>query len=463
MNFVQRSIRGARRISLSHRAVGIGVTVAILLFGAAVFQMEKIMAMLSSGDTIRAEFSRGYKLEEYHSEVRIANATVGKVTDVKLTDHGTVLVSMKVDNDVRDILKSAPSAAIRPTTLLGGVYYVSLLPGGANGKFDGNTIPVQRTSVSVELDKVLSAVTPPAQKGVQSSISQLDGTLRQGGKESVRDLLNDAPGVLQPAGEVLGAARGTRPGTDLTELVEGLETTAVVLNRTDGQLSSIFTDMHRATAALAAGSQPLAESMTTMPDTLRTTRTGLGDLRGSLDLLTSTAESLRPTAKSLDSLLQDLDPVLVRARPLVSDTRTLLTDLRPLVQELIPTADKATQVLSNVRGPVLDRINGPIKQMVLSPWQGSGVYQDGGSSNRFYEELGYLGVNGAKVFQTHDQNGTHGRLMAGVGGRTLGGAAVPMSLEQYLESLGINQPPGPRSNSQSGGLLRFLMPPEESR
>ncbi|WP_250282299.1 MlaD family protein [Frankia sp. CiP1_Cm_nod2] len=441
--------------------MGIGVFVVILLFGAAVFQMDKITTTLGSGDTIQAEFSRGYKLEEYHSEVRVADATVGKVTGVKQTDHGTVVVSMKVDNDVRDILRTAPGAAVRPTTLLGGVYYVSLVPGGANGRFDGSTIPVQRTSVAVELDKVLSAVTPPAQKGVQSSIDQLDETLRQGGKESVRALLKDAPGALQPAGEVLDAARGTQPETDLAELVSGLETATVALNRTDGQLSSIFTNLHRITAALAAGSQPLAESVKTLPDTLRTTRTGMDDLRVSLDLLTSTAGSLRPTAKSLNSLLQELDPVLVQTRPLVSDTRTLLTDLRPLVQELIPTADRATQVLTNVRGPVLDRINGPIKQMVLSPWQGSGVYQGGGNSNRFYEELGYLGVNGAKVFQTHDQNGTQGRLMAGVSGRTLGGSVVPMSLEQYLETLGVGQPPGPRSSS--GGLLQFLMLPEEPR
>jgi phospholipid/cholesterol/gamma-HCH transport system substrate-binding protein len=446
------------------RAIGIVVLVVILVAGFAAFEKDEITTAVNNGDTIQAEFSRGYKLDNYRSDVRVADVQVGKVTDVESTDHGTVLVTMKVKDDIRDVLGRSPSAAIRPTTLLGGVYYVALTPGGAHGTFAG-PIPVARTSVPVELGEVLSALTPPARQGVQSSVSRLDATLHQGGKDAARSLIQDAPGTLRPTGDVLNAALGTRPETDLTGLVSGLRNTAAVLNRTDGQLDAIFTDLNRSTGALAAERQPLSGALANLPATLRTTRTGLGDLHGTLDRLISTATSLQPTARSLDSLLGKLDPVLDRTRPVVSETRDLVGAARPLVQELVPTVDSGTQDLANVRGPVLDRLNGPIKDLVLSPWKGTGVYAGGGNGHRFYEEVGYLGVNGAKVFQTHDGNGAQGRLMAGVGARTLGGAAVPMSLEQYLETLGLEQPLGPQEDANSGHALlpQFPIPPEEPR
>jgi phospholipid/cholesterol/gamma-HCH transport system substrate-binding protein len=425
------------------------MTVAILAACIGTFEMKRITTTLSPGETVEAEFARGYKLEAYRSGVRIAGATVGKVRSVKATDHGTVVVSMKVSEKARDVLGSSPSASVRPTTLLGGVYYVSLAPGGTDAEFDGDVIPVKRTTVPVELDKVLSSLNTPAQEGVQGVVRQLDKTGKAGARTNFRKLLKDAPGTLEPTAKVLNAARGTRPGTDLTALVDGLQTTAATTTRRRGQLDSIFADLDRSTAALASGSQPLAEAISTLPQSLRTTRAGMSDLRGTMDRLTSTAESLQPTARSLDSLLEELDPVLVRARPVVHDARAFLADARPLVRHLIPTSEKATTAMTNVRGPVLDRVNGPIKALVLSPWKGTGPYAGGGNNNTFFEELAYLGVDGAKVFQTHDGNGAQGRLMAGIGAQTLGGGPVPMSLEQYFEGLGWNQPLGPQEAGQS--------------
>ncbi|GAB2962349.1 MlaD family protein [Amycolatopsis acidiphila] len=466
MNALRKSLGGARRQlgRMSGRTIGIVVLVVVLVAGFAAFEKDEISTALDYPDTVQAEFPRDYKLEDYGSDVRVADVKVGKVTGVESTDHGTVLVTMKVQDGIRGVLGQSPSAAIRPTTLLGGVYYVALTPGGAQGTLAG-PIPVARTSVPVELGEVLSAVTPPAREGVRASVGQLDETVRQGGKDATRELLQNAPGTLKPTGDLLDAARGTRPETDLTGVVTGLRNTAAVLDRTGGQLDAIFTDLDRSTGTLAAERQPLSGALADLPATLRTTRAGLGDLQGTLDRLTATATSLRPTARSLDSLLGKLDPVLARTRPVLSDTREVVADAGPLVQQLVPAADSGTQDLANVRGPVLDRLNGPIKDLVLSPWKGTGVYAGGGNDHRFYEEVGYLGVHGAKVFQTHDGNGAQGRLMAGVGARTLGGAAVPLSLEQYLETLGLDQPAGPQEDANSGKALlpEFPIPPEEPR
>ena len=54
---------------------------------------------------------------------------------------------------------ASTSAAIRPTTLLGGNYYLELEPGGDRGPLRGD-IPLALTELPVELDKVALALQP---------------------------------------------------------------------------------------------------------------------------------------------------------------------------------------------------------------------------------------------------------------------------------------------------------------
>jgi len=90
------------------------------------------------------------------------------------------------------------------------------------------------------------------------------------------------------------------------------------------------------------------------------TRSGADDLSGTLDKLTDTADDARPAVRALDPLLRKLDPTLHDLRELLGDLRPLLEDAKPLVKELVPTVDSATDVLHDLNGTVLDRINGPI-------------------------------------------------------------------------------------------------------
>jgi phospholipid/cholesterol/gamma-HCH transport system substrate-binding protein len=432
----------------SAKSVGVAVLVALVLFGVGAFEKERLTTMLTPGETLEAKFTRNHHLVPYDSEVKMAGVHLGTVTDVERTDDGAALVSMKVAEGTTDKLGSEPSAAIRPALLVGGRNYVALTPGGHTGEFNGGPIPVARTSIPVELDDVLSSFTAEAREGVQSTVHKMEKTLDPVGRRSVKSVLRTAPGTLGITDEVLNAARGTRPGTDLTRLVRGLESAGAVLSEQHAQLSQILSSLHHTTATLSSTRKPLAQTVTTLPHTLRRTRAGLVALNGTLDRLTVTADQIRPSIQQLDPLLTRLDPVLVEARPIVHDVRILLDDARPLAERLVPVVSRGTGVLRNVNGPVLRRVRGPMQQTVLSPWHGHGVYEGGGNDNLFYEEVGFLAVDGAKAFQTHDHNGSLGRLMAGVGGRSVGGSAVPRSVEQYLETLGFSDA-GPQEGSGS--------------
>jgi len=435
---------------MSAKVLGVMTVLVTVLAFVATFNADSIGTRLKSwtgsAETVQAEFPRQYRLisdSAYHSDVKIAGVVVGKVTDVEETDRGTALVTMQVDEGVRDKLGDRPSAAIRPTLVTGGIYYVTLTPGG-DGEFD-DPIPAKRTTTPVELDQVLGAVSgPDAKEGIRSAIGQTDATLRQGGTDAVRRFAADAPDALRPAGVVLDAVRGTRPATDLTRFVAGLESTASAFNRDGGRIGPIIESLNSTTAALAAGSEPLADAVSTGAQTLRVTRAGLADLQPTLENLADTAEQFRPAARQLDPFLQHLNPVLERARPVVADLRAVARDGRPLLDSLVPTAEQATAALDDVRGPVLKRVNGPIRDVVHSPFRGTGVWEGTGGPEPLYKELGYLIANAAVVFDTHDGTVSMGRLQAGVGGRSVGGGSFPKSLEQYLEQFGLQQPIGPQ-------------------
>lgn len=425
--------------ALSHRPspspfkLGVVVIVAILLAVVGLSQMERIKTWVRPTDTVRVNFAKDYRLQELVSEVKVAGVPVGVVQSVERAGDGTAIAELEVDEGVTDTLGAAPRAAIRPTTILGGKYYVELVPGGRAEPLTG-TIPVERTRVPVEVQQVISALQPDAITGIRSSTRALDETLNVQGRKAIENLLADAPNTLRPASAVLQGMQGTHPETDLPNLVHGLESTAHALNRNEGELASIVQNMDTVSGVLDNRSAELAATIQELPETFDATNRGLDRLERTLDKLRETSDPVRPVVRELDTTLAHLDPVLAKSRPLLADLRTLLRDARPLVEQLVPTTRGTTSVLNDVRGPVLDRINGPIKQMVRTPFTGTGVYAGGGSAKPVYQELAYMFADMDRASQMVDENGTAVGLQPGFGGALVSG--TPINLEQLLDTIG---------------------------
>ncbi|SFO50439.1 phospholipid/cholesterol/gamma-HCH transport system substrate-binding protein [Pseudonocardia ammonioxydans] len=425
--------RGKR---MSPLFLGLLTAVVALVFGAALFTKDQILTTLKPGDSITANFAEQYRLKEYSSRVKVSGVPVGTVTSVEEADDGTAHVTMKLDPGTAKKLGSAPSAAIRPTTLLGGNYYIDLVPGGDRSVMKG-TIPVDRTSVPVELDKVAAALQPDALTGLQNSTGNLDGALEHGG-DALKNLAKTAPGTLGPAAGVLASAQGTHPETDLPKLVQGLESAGEALSRTDGQLDSVVTGLDSLSGVLDRRGGDIATTLSTMPETLRTTDAGLKALDGTLAQVRDTAGPATPVVKELDALLGHADPVLAKARPVVSDLRDVLTDARPLVEELTPVSQDLTTFVDNLHGPVLDRVNGPILDTVNSPFHGSGPYEGGGGDNPLYQELAHMVTNLDNISATTDENGAVIGFNPGVNAGSLAGLPG-VSLEQLFSNIARNQ------------------------
>lgn len=422
----------------SARAVGITAILVFAIVAVGLYSKASITTALRGGDTIAADFEQNYQLVPDKTKVKFAGLEVGVVTDVRDTESGLVRVEMKVDDGVLDSLGPQPSAVIAPKTLLGGEYAVELSPGGGEGATP-EVIPASRTQVPTELDRILEALPRPTRASLQGTVAQLDRSLRRDGSEALGELVEDVPKPFRDGGEVLVAMRGHRPDTDLSNLIKGVDSLATVLHDQRWELGSIVERGRITTEVLTRRSPELGAALDELPATLTTTRTGMVALRDTLAELRRTAPLLRPATEELAPLLEDLEPTLIKARPLVRQLRPLVRQLRPAVDGLVPIVDRTEQVLSDVRGPVIDRVNGPILDVVMNTWRGTGPYSNSGGGvqgdHTFYEELAYMVTNLDRASMTQDSQGSLLSFQVGVSAGTLAG--IPLNLPHLLEQLGL--------------------------
>lgn len=404
----------ADRVPTGRRLLLVAAVVALAL---GLWFKAPLVRLLTPGETLTVELARDYKLAADRSTVKLAGVPVGVVAGI--SGDGPVQVRLHLHPGTLALLGDAPSAQVRPTTVLGGSYYVALVPGGDPARRT-DRVPVARTRTPVELDLLLSAIGPDAQTSAQDAARLLHGALRDGGADGLGRVLDAAPATLDPAADVLGAV----PTGDLAALVTDLHALADAATARDGQLAGIVDGLATTSGALAHGAGPLADTVAGLPETLDTTRAGADAARATLGRLATTAAALGPTADALDPALASLDPALRELRPVLAQLRPLLGDARPVVEGLGPVADHASDVLDDLRGPVLDRVDGPILGSLNTPWHGAGPKypQSRGAEHPFYEEIGYLATSLDGGIKTYDGNGSMISFQVGIGTSTLRGA-----------------------------------------
>ncbi|MGH9040163.1 MAG: MlaD family protein [Acidimicrobiia bacterium] len=380
--------------------LGVLWVVTTLVFGVALMNKQNILLALRRGDTVTAEFASRYKLRGIVSKVEMAGVRVGTIKGVEPLETGGAAVEMKLDQGTLDALGSAPEAAIRPATFLGGPglsAYVELTPGGDPGRFREKRIGKDRTHLPVEFDRVFEVMTDEARAGLSATVAGLDTALAGGGKEALGSVITDAPPALGPAAGVLRATAGSEPG-DLHRLVVDLGKAAAALTATDGELEAVVEDLATVADTFGDRGPDLDRAVAEMPATMAAARAGLNALEGTLARLQATAPGARPSVQRLTEVLRKLPPVLAKAHPLLADLRPLTADLRPALDDMAPVAGLLRELLGDLDGAVLDRMRDSVVPTVLGP------YTDTGRDTRLYEELGFFlaGFDGAASYLNNE-------------------------------------------------------------
>lgn len=393
--------------TMSPSRIGAVAAALCLIAATLLFFKTQIGVALRSGDTITVDFERDYKVRADVSRVKIAGVPVGVVTGVEPYGDGARM-TLKVDDGVTEILGSAPSAAIRPTTILGGNYYLELIPGGDRGKALSGGIPVERTTVPVELDATIGMLTAPARAAISRDIALLDRTFSGPATPALRRFVQSSPRALRSTSALLRAAAGTTPDRDLTAAVTGLQSVARQLAGEQDAVAANLRGAATLSGTLARRSADIRSSVEQGAPTLRATRAGLVDLSSTLDEVAATSGAALPSVRALTELLRE-SPADVRAiRPVVADLRPLMEDLDPTLQQAVPAARNLRAVVDDVRSPVIDRFNGPILRTLNTPVAGSG-------SPLGYEQLAYMFTILNLNSMTTDSNGAMINFQPGVG------------------------------------------------
>lgn len=254
------------------------------------------------------------------SDVLSLDASIGTVEDVELTgDHVRVVLSVRDDVP----LPADVNATIEAQTVL-GERNVTLFPSwsaefeaaGAPKLADGDTIPIERTSVPVEPDEALQAFNELA--------ASLDA-------DTVGGMVTDSATILDGRGARIGASIDA--ATDLTETlvaIDGpmleaaasLNRVASVLNDRDAQLRRLIDDFGVAVEVLAGEREQVQGLLSSLVD-LSGEVTAILDVHG---------ERLPPTIATLVAAMQVVETN--------RDTITVLADELPVVTESFEAAYK---------------------------------------------------------------------------------------------------------------------------
>lgn len=254
------------------------------------------------------------------SDVLSLDASIGNVEDVELTgDHVRVVLSLRDDvplpADVHATIEAQTVLGERNVTLFPS-WSAELEAAGAPRLADGDTIPIERTSVPVEPDEALQAFN--------ELVASLD-------PEVVGGLVTDSATILDGRGERIGASIDA--ASDLTETLvaidepmleaaASLNQVASVLNDRGTQLRSLIDDFGAAVKVLAGERQQVQGMLSSLVDLS-------GEVTAILDV---NGKRLPPTIATLVAAMRVVETN--------RDTITVLADNLPVITESFEAAYK---------------------------------------------------------------------------------------------------------------------------
>ena len=379
------------------------------------------------GYEVSATFANGVNIST-NSPVRIAGVDVGRVIGVGREGDATK-VTFTVEGKGRPIHEDA-FAQIRPRIFLEGNFFIDLDPGSPSAAEmgSGDTIPVSRTSTSVQLDEILTALQSPVRadlgrllQGFGTALTheptaaedatQLPEVKGKTGAEG----LNGAFLYGGPAGrysaQVTNAFLGTSP-KDLSRLVASAGRTFGAFAQNEEDLQGLIVNFNTFTGALASQSENLSLTINRFAPALETAQESLVSLNRTLPPLRAYALEMAPALEELPGLINASGPWLEQARPLLGGKE--LGGLAKLLAELTPGLAGAAVAGKKSALPELNRLS-LCNTQVLVPTGDQTIEDRFSTGGPNYREFFYGLVNFSGQTQNFDGNGPFLRVQPGGG------------------------------------------------
>ncbi|MDO9410383.1 MlaD family protein [Patulibacter sp.] len=305
-------------------------------------------------------------------DVRVAGATVGKVTKVELTKDRKARISMDVEPAFLPFRKDA-TCTILPQSLI-GEKFVECDPGKPSAPAlegtddDPATISIQQTQSPVDLDLVVAMLGQPTNVRTQLLLNEFGAGFATRGKDLDAAIRRSNP-FLANARKTLTVLEGDKAA--LGRIVEASDTILSELDRRKNDITGTFDGAAEALKPTSQYRVQLDQAIAKLPATLSELKPALRSLRDLADDAKPTLASLRQSSPALSTLAGDLKPLSDAARPalrrLASASRTgtpilrrALPDLKQL-QGTIAALAPVSPVARNINTSLSD--NGAIENL----------------------------------------------------------------------------------------------------
>lgn len=305
-------------------------------------------AVLVVGGTVLASQNHDYELQLVMpnaanvldgSRVEVGGQPVGAVTDLQARDNKAV-VTVSVDGDHAP-LHAGSKAQVQWRGLL-GERVIELQPGPVSNPAIPSGSLMEGGSEQVELDQVLSALDPATRSHLNSTVQQLDGSLKSH-PQDIRASLDTAGPAVQELGEVLKAVG--QDGPAIQNLITNLKQTMQPVAARQAELEKVVHDLTSTTGAMAAEQSQLGQALGQLPSTLDSAKGTMDGVPRAVDNTTPLLQDLQPATRQLTSVSKNLNP--------------LLADLRPAIGDLRPTVKSANNLLHRTPA-LLDTTHGTV-------------------------------------------------------------------------------------------------------
>jgi phospholipid/cholesterol/gamma-HCH transport system substrate-binding protein len=416
----------------------IGLIAIVLTVVAFYLAFAKSIPFTGDGYTLKAvvQDAQGIRAK---APVRVAGVNVGEVVSAEhLTDENgdgvdAAVITMSLNEDAKPIHDDA-TLQLRPRLFLEGNLFVDLktgTPGGGEME-SGDVIPLERTSISVQLDQVLTTLQAPIREDLQIFLQEF-GTALCGtspppggcdpgsGGEGFREAFRTSPKAYRSTSQVNEALLGTEPG-DLVGFVRNFGDTIRALNNRQEQLKDLVTNLRVVTGSFADEREALGLAIDELAPALAEGRPALAKLNEAFPQLRAFSREALPGVQAANKALPDATPFIGQLRNLVSkpELRGLVKDLRPTIPQLARLSRNTVPFFEETR------LLSSCFNNVVIPWANTDIPSSNGEdADVVYKEtaFGLTGIAGES--RSGDANGQYIRVGVGGGTNTIVTPPVP--------------------------------------
>jgi len=280
-------IRGVRRGVVPAVLVAASLTLSACDFSVADLPLPGGADVGDHPVEVTAEFADVLDLVP-QSTVKVADVTVGRVTDVEL-DNYNAKVTLLINGDVK--LPDNVIAELRQTSLLGEKFVSLAAPPNPVGHLEsGDVIPIEQTGRNPEVEEVLGALSLVLNGG---GVAQLH-TITQELNSALKGREGSTKSVLEQLKLLMGQLDGSKG--DIVRAIEAINRLSVSLN---GQRATIDSALENLPAAFRSLDSQRADLVKMLQALDQLGQVGTRVIKASKDATIQTLRSLTPVLAKL--------------------------------------------------------------------------------------------------------------------------------------------------------------------